>query len=292
MSAVLIIGVLVVVVAALGFATLPLWRAKNIKGRGLLAGAIALFLLGIGGGTYWMLGEPYLAWRATEGANTRDVNGLVALLIQRVRAAPNDLRAWTFLGRGYMAAGDADEAARAFARASAIAERTGQQNAALDSLYGEALVASANGVVTDKAEAAFHDALKRDPKDRASRFFLGQALAAKGDKAGALSFWYGLLADIPANSPLHQTLVDRIAMLTAASGKGAPDPKAMVAALAARLKAQPDDAAGWQRLIRAYTVLGERAKAQDALATARKAFAKDKNALAALDAEAKSLKLN
>lgn len=292
MSAILIIGVLVVVLAALSFATVPLWRAKNVKGRGLLAGAIVLFLLGIGGGTYWMLGEPYLAWRAAEGVNTRDVNGLVTLLIQRVRAAPNDLKAWTFLGRGYMAAGAAGEAAKAFARARAIAERSGQQNAALDSLYGEALVATANGVVTDPAEAAFRAALKRDPKDRASRFFLGQALAEKGDKAGALSFWNGLLADTPASSPLHQTLIDRIAMLTAASGKGAPDPKAMVAALAARLKDHPDNAPGWQRLIRALTVLGERAKAQDALATARKTFTKNKTVLAALDAEAKALKLN
>jgi cytochrome c-type biogenesis protein CcmH len=288
----LILGVLAVVLAALTFALLPLWRAKHIKGRGLLAGAIALFLLGIGGGTYWMLGQPYLAWRATEGVNTRDINGLVALLIKRVRAAPNDQQAWTYLGRGYMAAGDPGEAAKAFAQAATIASRTGHPNAALESLYGEALVADANGAVTDQAESAFRAALKLDPKDQASRFFLGQALAAKGDKAGAVALWNGLLAEIPAGSPLHRTLVDRIAMLTAASGQGAPDPKAMVAALAARLKDNPNDSAGWQRLIRAYTVLGERAQAQDALATARKSFAKDKNVMAALDAEAKELKLD
>jgi cytochrome c-type biogenesis protein CcmH len=239
-----------------------------------------------------MLGQPYLAWRATEGVNTRDINGLVALLIKRVRAAPNDQQAWTYLGRGYMAAGDPGEAAKAFAQAAAIADRTGHPDAALDSLYGEALVADANGAVTDQAEAAFRAALKLDPKDQASRFFLGQALAAKGDKAGALALWNGLLAETPASSPLHQTLVDRIAMLTAAAGSGAPDPRAMVAGLAARLKDNPDDAAGWQRLIRAYTVLGERAQAQDALATARKTFAKDKNVIAALDAEAKELKLD
>jgi cytochrome c-type biogenesis protein CcmH len=290
--ALLILGVLAVVLAALGFAILPLWRAKHVKGHGLLAGAIALFLLGIGGGTYWMLGQPYLAWRAAEGVNTRDINGLVALLIKRVRAAPNDQQAWTYLGRGYMGAGDAGDAAKAYAQAIAIANRSGHQDATLDSLYGEALVADANGVVTDQAEAAFRAALKRDPKEMASRFFLGQALAAKGDKAGALSLWNSLLAELPANSPLHQTLVDRIAMLTAASGTGAPDPKAMVAGLAARLKDNPNDAAGWQRLIRAYTVLGERAEAQDALATARKTFTKDKAVLAALDAEAEELKLD
>ena len=65
----------------------------------------------------------------------------------------------------------------------------------------------------------------------------------------------------------------------------------MVAGLAARLKAQPDDAQGWQRLVRAYAVLGDNAKAIAALSDARKAMAKNPDALTALDAEAKELKL-
>ncbi len=65
-----------------------------------------LLLLGVGGGTYWMLGQPYLAWRSAQGVQTRDVNGLIALLIKRVRQAPDDMQAWIYLGRGYMAAGD------------------------------------------------------------------------------------------------------------------------------------------------------------------------------------------
>jgi cytochrome c-type biogenesis protein CcmH len=260
----------VVVLAAIGFAVIPLWRAKTLKGRGLLAAAIALFLLGIGGGTYFMLGQPYLAWRSAQGVNTRDVNGLIALLVKRVHAAPTDLQAWVYLGRGYMGAGDAGDAAKAYAHA----------------------VAQANGAVGDEAEAAFRAALKLNPKEQAARFFVGQSLAARGDKPAALALWNGLLAEAPANSPLHQTLVDRIALLTAQSGGGAPDPKAMVAGLAARLKDNPNDAAGWQRLIRAYSVLGDRAQAQDALATARKTFAQQGDVVATLDAEAKDLKLD
>jgi len=60
-KAVLYIGVLVVVLAAIAFAILPLLRVKAMKGRAVLMAALALFLLGIGGGTYWMLGQPYLA---------------------------------------------------------------------------------------------------------------------------------------------------------------------------------------------------------------------------------------
>ncbi len=54
----------------------------------------------------------------------------------------------------------------------------------------------------------------------------------------------------------------------------------MVAGLAARLKADPGDAAGWQKLIRAYVVLGDQAKARTALADARRAFAGRADALA------------
>ena len=291
MKAVLYLGLVAVVLAAVAFAVAPLWRAKSIGGRGVLAGAIALFLLGVGGGTYWMLGQPYLAWRSAQGVETRDVNGLIALLVKRVHAVPNDLQAWVYLGRGYMGAGDAGDAAKAYARAVTLANNSGHPDSGLDTLYGEALVAQANGEVSDEAVAAFRAALKLNPREQAARFFLGQALATHGDKAGALELWNGLLAEAPANSPLHQTLVDRIALLTAQAG-GAPDPKAMVAGLAARLKDNPNDAAGWQRLIRAYGVLNERAAAQEALATARKTFAGQRDALAALEAEAEDLKLN
>jgi cytochrome c-type biogenesis protein CcmH len=102
-----------------------------------------------------------------------------------------------------------------------------------------------------------------------------------------------LLAETPANSPLHQTLIDRMAQLTAQGGAGgAPDPRAMVAQLAAELKADPHNEAGWRRLMRAYTVLGQSDEAKTALTAARKSFAGDKDVLAALDADAKDLKLN
>ena len=292
MTAILFIVLALVVLMALAFALSPLWRARNLKGRSILAAAIALFLLGVGGGTYFMLGQPYLAWRTAQGVNTRDINGLIALLIKRVRQAPEDRLAWTYLARGYMGAGDAGDAAKAYARAVALADHSGHPDAGLDVFYGEALVAQAGGEVDAQAEAAFRAALKINPKDQAARFFIGQALAAHGDKQGALDLWNALLAEAPAESPLHQALVDRIAVLTAQSGGGAPDPKAMVAGLAARLKDNPNDAAGWARLIRAYSVLGERAEAQDALATARKTFAGNADILAQLNSEAQELKLN
>ena len=288
------IGFALVALLAMGFATFALWKDRS-RGSWLLVGAIAVFLLGVGGGTYWMVGQPRLATRQAMGLSTRDINGLVPFLIARVRKEPGDLQAWEYLARSYMSAGDARDAAAAFGRAVTVARLNHAESADLDTSYGEAAT-EASGVVSDEALAAFKAALVLDPKDPAARFFLGQERAEHNDRQGALSYWQPLLAEIPATAPLHQMLVDRVALLTAQGvgpgGAGAPDPKAMVAMLAAQLKANPHDAAGWQRLIRAYTVLGQTADAKTALDTARKTFANDRDAMGAIEAEAKELKLD
>ena len=61
--------------------------------------------------------------------------------------------------------------------------------------------------------------------------------------------------------------------------------------LAARLKADPNDALGWVRLMKAYTVLGETEKAKQALADARKAFPDNQDAQTAFNTAAKALKI-
>ncbi len=63
----------------------------------------------------------------------------------------------------------------------------------------------------------------------------------------------------------------------------------MVAGLAARLKANPADLDGWERLIRAYSVLGRKDEARAAFASAQAAMKDQPKALAGLKAEASSL---
>ena len=292
MSLVPAIGFGLVALLAIAFAALPLWRhfkkTGESKGRAYLIAAIALFVMAVGGGTYFLVGRPHLAMRAAQGLHIREINGLVPYLIERVRAHPEDVRAWRYLAQAYMGSGDARDAAKALAKVIAL---TGKGNAGLDTAYGEALVAENGGQVPAEAEDAFNAALKVDPKNGPARFYLGLAKAGRNDRAGATALWQSLLADVPAGSPLHQLLVDRLAMLTSAGSNGAPNPRAMVDMLAARLKADPNDALGWVRLMRAYTVLGETDKAKKALATARKTFATNKDAQTAFTTAAKALKL-
>ncbi|HSZ11752.1 MAG TPA: hypothetical protein VK759_06230, partial [Rhizomicrobium sp.] len=116
------------------------------------------------------------------------------------------------------------------------------------------------------------------------------AYAARGQNMMAQALWESLLAEAPPNAPWRGELIDRLAALKTGGGQ-APDISAMVAGLAARLKTQPNDLQGWERLIRAYTVLGDSDKAHAALADARKTFASQSDALTALNEEAKELRL-
>lgn len=268
---------------AVGFAAWPLLRGPSQRGRALLIGAIAALVLGLSLGIYMLLGSPALALRSLTGPSSNDIRGLVAVLARRVLQTPDDARGWTLLGRGYLTLNDPSDAAAAFKRALAVAPPVQQTD--LLSAYAEALALGSNGAVPPEAEAAFTDVLKANPRDRAARFYLGQIAAQRGDNVRALVLWSSLLPDVPANNPLHDLLLNRIAMLRAQSGT-APDIHAMVEGLAARLKSNPHDASGWQRLVRAYSVLGQRDKAQRALSDGRRALKNDAAGLAALNAEA------
>jgi cytochrome c-type biogenesis protein CcmH len=235
-----------------------------------------------------MLGQPSLAARTLSGPSANDLPGLVAVLASRVRERPSDVRGWTLLGRGYLTLHDASDAAAAFRRAIAVAPPA--DRAQLYSAYGEALTSAAGGAVTPEAEAAFQSALSGDPKDFASRYYLGLAYAARRDKPRALALWGSLLTDAPANAPWRAELVDRMALLKGEGGP-APDIGAMIASLAQQLRMHPDDPAGWERLIRAYSVLGDTQKARQALADARAALKTDSAARARLALEARQLQL-
>ncbi len=291
MSAVPVIAFVLIAALAIAFAIVPLLRIQQKKTRALLLAAAALLILGVGGGAYYLVGRPHLAQREASGLNTREVSGLVPFLIKRVRQYPGDARAWRYLGQAYMEARDPRDGAKALAK---VIELTGQGDATLDAAYGEALVLANEGAVPPEAEAAFIAALRADPSNAPARFYLGLAKAAHNDRAGAIQLWQSLLADTPVTAPLHQLLVDRIAILTSQSvgPGGAPNPRAMVDMLAARLKADPNDALGWVRLMRAYSVLGETEKAKEALATARKSFAGNADAQTAFDTAARALKIN
>jgi cytochrome c-type biogenesis protein CcmH len=289
MTALLVLIFLTLAAVAIGFVGWPILRAGggSLASRIVLLSAVGALLLGIGGGLYIYLGKPTLALRTLTGPSADDFNSLVTTLAWRVRSRPNDIRAWALLWPSYLRLGDARDAEAAFRHEVEIAPAN--LRAGLYSNYGETLSAAAGGI-TEDSEAAFKSALALDPRNLKARYYMGVDYAARGDNARAIAVWESLLQDIPPETQIHGVLVDRIAALKSTSG-GAPNIAAMVESLAARLKAEPDDPEGWQRLIRAYTVLGDQNKAHAALADARIALRADPAATAALATEALELKL-
>jgi cytochrome c-type biogenesis protein CcmH len=269
---------------AVAFVAWPATRVRDIARRrqALLAFSVAMFVAGIGGGVYLLVGSPELARESLAGPEANGIKGLVIELAQRMRAQPHDVTGWTLLGRGYLTLGDPGQAAVAFRQASALAEP--DKKPELLSAYGEAATLAA-GTLTPEAEAAFRAALAGNPKDFAARYYLGQAYADRQDAVRARRIWESLLADSPPNAAWRADLTRRLAAL-APSGV---DVQAMVDGLAARLHAHPNDPSGWQKLVRSYVVLGEKHKAQGALSDARAALRNRPEALMAVEAEARSL---
>jgi cytochrome c-type biogenesis protein CcmH len=295
MIVVLILIFSLVALAAAAFVVLPLLRAPHEQAgsrRPWFAVGAGLVTMALGLGAYVALGQPRIALSSLTGPSTTDYPALITMLARRMPNRPGDVEGWTLLGRGYLALGNAEQAEKALARAVDAAKvEQGAAPPALLASYGEAMAESAGGV-TKEAEAVFRQALEEDPENLVSRYYVGLALSSRGDKAGALQLWEAVLADAPPDTPWRDALVDQVAALKAQSGGAAPNPMAMVQQLAQRLETNPNDLEGWVRLIRAYSVLGDKPKAVAALTRARGVFATQAAAQAALAKAAQENALN
>ncbi|PXA88602.1 c-type cytochrome biogenesis protein CcmI, partial [Caulobacter sp. D5] len=178
------------------------------------------------------------------------------------------------------------------------AVRLAPQRADLWTALGETFVAGDNGQVGPDARMAFAEALKRDPNDLSARYHLSKALIADGKVDEGLAGWRALLASLPPADERRAILageIDRTAkagrlvepnsQAAQAAADGGVTPQmiqGMVDSLAAKLAADPDNADGWVRLVRAYGVLGDVARRDAALKTATERFKDQPRVLAAL----------
>jgi len=222
----------------------------------------------------------------------------------RLKKTPKDTALLGRLGRINFVLGRYTNAAAIYARALTIEPGS----AAFAASQGEALVFANRRVVGKAAKALFERALKADKNDVRARFYLALAKAQAGDRDGALREWITLEAETRPEAAWRRQLARFIettareagltpaalAKLRADAGKAAqakgrgpnrddmaragrlsPDQRAamirgMVEGLAARLKENPDDLAGWQRLGRSYMVLRDYPKAAEAYGQAAK----------------------
>jgi cytochrome c-type biogenesis protein CcmH len=232
-----------------------------------------------------------------------DVASMIAQLETSLQQQPGNPEGWRMLGWSYMQTGRNAEAAQAYGRAAAL----DPVNAEYLSAQGEATVLAAGGQVTPDALTAFRKAVAADPADPRARYYLAMAKDQAGDHRGAMADWVALIKSAPPGAPWAgevRGFVEKVAadrgidlsgqlppaqvargpepgptadQVAAAQQMNAGDRQAMiegmVGRLAAELKANPKDRAGWERLIRSQMVLGRPQQAAAAYRDARNAFA-------------------
>jgi len=260
-------------------------------------------------GVYAKLGSPQLpdfplAARESAG-DAQSVDRLVALVEQRLKDNPSDGRGWAVLAPVLMRLGRQEDAVRAFRNSITFNGENARRRADL----GEAIAAAAGGIVTAEAKSEFDRALSLDADEMKARYFLGLAAEQDGRKADAASIWRAMLDKAAPEAPWRPLVSESLARLggpvapelssqTAASAQNmnAADRdtmiRSMVERLASRLKQNGDDVDGWLRLVRAYSVMGDKEKAKSALADARQAVGKDEKRLRQLNEGLKDLGLD
>jgi cytochrome c-type biogenesis protein CcmH len=200
--------------------------------------------------------------------------------------SPDDVESWLTLAEAAAALNDSATEIRALRTARQLTN----DDPAVLSLLAEALSRAADGQVTVPARALIDTVLAADPDDPRALFLWGLSAFQDGAYADAISRWQTLLSISKPDAPWLPIVRRNIQQAAEAgdilleSGNGpdadslaAADMSAqnrdamilsMVEALRDRLRTTPDDNEGWQRLARAYDVLGDAEAAFDALARA------------------------
>ena len=259
-------------------------------------------------GVYMLLGSPgaadqpykqrLAAWRAAD-PSTLDPPRMAAVVGMIVAEHPGKVLPLYYLAQAQLAAGEPFQAEHSLRKALLLAPN----RADLWTALGELLTAEAQGEPSAASATAFERARALDPKAPIPRYNLAMTQIRNGDVSGGLATLRALAVDIPAADPARKDLEGQIAQIQrtgalpppqAAAPDAAGTPasaapvggdqqafiRAMVDRLAARLAAQPDDPAGWARLIRAYAVLGDTARKNAAQARAEDLFKSRPDALA------------
>lgn len=261
---------------------------------------VTLCLPVIGLCLYVTLGSPGLPSQPLEArlANPgNDMALLVAKAERHLAQNPNDGAGWDLLAPIYFRAMRLPDAELAYRNAIRLLGESPQRLAG----FGETLVATNQGIVTEDARTAFERAVALDAGNMRARFYVALALEQAGRAAEARSAFEALAKDSPPGAAWVSLVDEHIAknggapMATAEEPQAPGNPtaqdvaaakdmspadrsqmiKGMIDSLAAKLKDDPNNIEGWLRLVRSYQVMGDATKAGEALQAGLKTFPAD-----------------
>lgn len=281
------------------------WTARRTA-----AAIVLLFPLGAGG-MYWWLGMPQaIDPMSAQKADQEKISKMVDGLADRLKANPDNPKGWVMLARSYKVMGRLQEAENAYAKAGKFIETDPD----LLADYADLLAARAGDSLEGQPLVLINKALALNPLHPMSLMLAGNAAYRQGNFAAAVNNWEKLLSVLEPGSPDAQQVETDIAEARAKAGmpaaakttsQGAGNARGagseagklppvdaaaagpmtpekinqMVERLAERLKANPDDLAGWARLARAYKVQKRLAEAEQAYGKAGKLVESDPDLL-------------
>jgi cytochrome c-type biogenesis protein CcmH len=253
---------------------------------------------------YLALGNPGMPDQPLEARLANPGNNVALLVAKAERHLaenPNDGAGWDLLAPIYFRSMRLGDAEMAYRNAIRILGASPVRLAGL----GETLVASNDGIVTEDARSAFEQAVKLDPDNPRSRFYVGLGFEQAGRAAEARAQFETIAKGSPADAPWMQLVNQHIvknggavtpgqdtaqapgnpsqapgnpsqADVAAAENMSQGDRQAMIRgmvdSLAERLKQDPNNLEGWVRLVRSYAVLGDKPKAEEALKSGLRQF--------------------
>jgi cytochrome c-type biogenesis protein CcmH len=227
-----------------------------------------------------------------------EINKLANALKKRMESNPEKVDGWLLLGRTLSTLKRFSEASDAFKRAFTIEP----SNAQIAVSIAETLFMERGGVFDGESRKYLKQALELNPREYKALYYIGLNFARQNNYREAIQTWVDLVAISPKEAPWLSNVRQQLAEVASKGnltiskfvprlkptekkttliprGPSQSDIKAaqemsnedrqafirsMVQSLADRLKEKPNDLNGWKRLARAYRVLGETKKAEQA----------------------------
>ncbi|HEX4884647.1 MAG TPA: c-type cytochrome biogenesis protein CcmI [Casimicrobiaceae bacterium] len=162
---------------------------------------------------------------AQHATSPEQIEAMIEQVKQKLAAEPDNVDGWVVLARTYYVTGRAEEAARAYEKATSLVP----DDADLLADYADALGVAQGRTLKGKPAEIIARALKADPGHWKANALAGTIAFNDKDYAKAVMHWERTKAAVPPESPVAQTIAGSIAEARQLGGLGASPAPAPVA---------------------------------------------------------------
>lgn len=143
------------------------------------------------------------------------IEEMLARLIRRIEADPDDGQGWVMLARSYLVLRRYEQATAAYAKAAALV----QDNPDLWADYADALATSSGGRLAGQPADFVQRALALDPRHPKALWLAGTAAFQEGDLKNAVAYWEWLQVLLPEGSEDARIIGNNIAQARERGGE-------------------------------------------------------------------------